>query len=484
MARDPTRAFTLADLIDYELQLALDNRVQSEERLKRDGNIRLDSEVLKQGKVAGLRLWLQKVRGPYGERFLQLRQLIHFSLLVLGALLAWGTVRGLLTYNGQHPVNVLPFLAIFFVLPLCFLLLLFLRGLLSRLMGRLPGGWVTASGHWLLVRVMKKNQVDLPVTDVWHRLKALHPRVFAWQAWILSQSFALAYYLVALGFFLFYLSVNDYAFAWQTTLRMGPDALLTLVQTIAMPFAWLGSAFVPTAELIQATQYDRFTARYMAAEGSGVAADWWPFLAAVMFFYGCLPRLLLFIFFKLRLERHLAALRFDDLASEELWLRLQDNGLGWDAAPGTQDVPEPPVPRALSAGQKQSLLVIRWRQAPFRDDELRAWFEARGHAVESLLDAEGRDSEFEPILSRLKQGQALALVCDPWELPGEAFNRLRLAMREKLPSQTPIFLVPLEHDRDASKVKAAEQDRSLWEASLKAFRDPYIGLMLEGSPSR
>jgi hypothetical protein len=186
----------------------------------------------------------------------------------------------------------------------------------------------------------------------------------------------------------------------------------------------------------------------------------------------------------MRLKRHLSHLRFDDFASEELWLRLQHSGLGWEAAPGTHDIPVAPVAPALSMDHAEPLLVVRWRQAPFRDDELRAWFEARGHAVASILDAEGRESEIESILSSLKPGQALALVCDPWELPGEAFNRLRLAMRERLPGRIPIFLVPLEHDAEASGVQIAAQARSLWETSLKAFRDPYIGLMLEGSRSR
>jgi hypothetical protein len=176
-------------------------------------------------------------------------------------------------------------------------------------------------------------------------------------------------------------------------------------------------------------------------------------------------------------------MRFDDFASEEVWLRLQRGGIAWEAAPGTGEGPSSVIPESVSLTSSQPLLVVRWRQAPFRDEELWTYFQERGYAVDSILDAEGRESEFQTILATLKNGQALALVCDPWELPGEAFNRLRLSMREKLPVRTPIFLVPLQHDEKAATVQSATADRPLWEASLKAFRDPYVGLFREGSHS-
>ncbi|HET9238668.1 MAG TPA: DUF2868 domain-containing protein [Oligoflexus sp.] len=484
MADHPTRAFSLGDLIDYEVQLALDSQARPEDLAQRDKNVRIDSAILKKGKAHGLKLWLRKVRGPYGEAFMQARALLNLGLIALGALLGWGTIRGLLTYNGLHPVNVLPFFAIFVLLPVTFLLFLLLRGFVARLFGRLPGGWVAASGHWLLTRVMKKNQRDLPLADVWHRLKSMHPRVFTWQAWILSQSFAFAYYLTALASLLFYVSVHDYAFAWQTTLRLGPDALFSLVHALALPFAWLGPLFVPTMDVIQTTQYDRFTASYVSGQGSAMAADWWPFLAALIGFYGLLPRLVLLLLFKSRLALHLRSLRFDDFASEEVWLRLQRSGISWQSAAGTKEMAAAALPEPMSMTSPQPLLIVRWRQAPFSEAELRNYFEERGHRVGSILDAEGRDSEFQNILQTLQDGQSLALVCDPWELPGEAFNRLRLAMREKLPVRTPIFLVPLLHDETKGAVETAIEDRPLWEASLKAFRDPYVGLLLEGSHAR
>ncbi|WP_141734106.1 DUF2868 domain-containing protein [Oligoflexus tunisiensis] len=480
MAGQPERSFTLADLIDYELQLALDSRARPEDLAQRDKGLQLDAAVLRQGKAAALKTWLVKMRGPYGERFLQLRQLVNLGLVTVGALLGWGTVRGLLTYDGHHPVNVLPFLSLFVLVPLLFLLVLFAKGLLAQLFGKLPGGWVTSSSLWILSRVMKKNQADLPVLDVWHRLKALHPRVFAWQAWILSQSFALAFYLTALISFLFYVTVHDYAFAWQTTLRLGPDALGNLVRGVAWPFAWLGPPLVPDQALIQATQYDRFAARYLSSAGQQLAADWWPFLAMLMVSYGVLPRLLLLIYFKVRLNRHLHRMAFDDFASEEVWLRLQGHGLGWEAAPGTKELVAPAEAEPLRARKDQPLMVVRWRQAPFPDDQLRSYFEERGYVVQSIRNAEGRDSELQGILEALKEGQALALVCDPWELPGEAFNRLRLAVRERLPTRTPIFLVPLQQGNEAGGIHVAREDRPLWEASLKTFRDPYIGLLHEG----
>jgi len=475
------KSFSLADLIDFEIQMALDSRLPVEELARREKSLCLDSTLLQEGKTATIHAWIHAVRGPYGARFLQLRQLMVWVLLGIGALLAWGTVRGLLTYNGQHPVNVLPFLAIFVLVPSLFLLLLLLKGTLARVLGRLPGGWVAYSGQWILSRVMKKNQLDLPAVDVWYRLQSLHPRLFAWQAWLLTQSFALAFYLTALGAFLFYVSVHDYAFAWQTTIKLGPEALAQLIRSIAWPFAILGDVLVPDLELIQATQYNRFSASYVQVQGSSLAADWWPFLAAIIGFYGVLPRLLLGLFFQARIRMQLARMAFDDLASEELWLRLQNVGLGWEAEKGTENQALQPLTAPMLLPSDQTLLLVRWRQAPFRDEELRSYFTERGFTVGQIIDAEGRESEFEMILNHMRKEQALALVCDPWELPGESFNRLRLVMRDKLPARTPIFLVPLLAATASTSVRSAEKDRPLWEASLKAFRDPYVGLLREGN---
>ena len=480
--RGPTkRTFSLADLIDFELQMALDSRVPSEDLARREKSLRLDSKLIQAGKAAMIHAWIYAVRGPYGRRFLQLRQLVIWVLLAVGVLLGWGTARGLLTYSGQHPVNVLPFLAIFVLAPLLFLLMLLFKGTMSRLLGRLPGGWVAYSGQWILSRVMKKNQMDLPALDVWHRLQSLHPRLFTWHAWLLTQSFALAFYLTALGSFLFYVSFHDYAFAWQTTLRLGPEALAQLVRSIAWPFAFLGDALVPSIELIQATQYDRFSGSYVQGQGRSLAADWWPFLAAIIGFYGVLPRLLLGLFFQARIHMQLARMAYDDLASEDLWLRLQSAGLAWETEKGTESQALQPAAMLLPMLGDQTLLLVRWRQAPFRDEELRSYFTELGFTVGHIIDAEGRESEFQMILDHMRKVQALALICDPWELPGESFNRLRLVMRDKLPVRTPIFLVPLLAATASTSVRSAEQDRPLWEASLKAFRDPYVGLLREGN---
>ncbi|HYX31818.1 MAG TPA: DUF2868 domain-containing protein [Oligoflexus sp.] len=473
------RVFTLADVIDYELQMALDGRAGPEELIRRDSSLRLDGEVLKKGKTIGLKVWLDRIRGPFGERFVQLRQLLSLGVSVLGALLGWATIRGLLTYDGQHPVNVLPFLVFFVLLPFFFLTVLFLKGAVARVLGRLPTGWVSQSGLWLLSRVMKKSQVDLPALDLWHRLQSRHPRIFTWQAWVLSQTFGLVYYLTALGAFLFYVSVHDYKFAWQTTLRIGPQALENLVGWIALPFAWAGPLLVPHSSLIEATQYDRFSGTFVQAQGSALAADWWPFLAAAIVVYGCLPRAVLLLVFQIRLHRHLQRIVFDDFASEGVWLRLQGLGLGWEGTQGTTEAVIQAMPEPERLRSDQPLLVVRWRQAPFQDDELQTYFSEHGYKVGRIVDAEGRESEFRMILEALQSGQALALVCDPWELPGEAFNRLRVAMREKLGTRTPIFLVPLQQGPEGSSIHATGRDRSLWEASLKTFRDPYVGFLFD-----
>ena len=66
------------------------------------------------------------------------------------------------------------------------------------------------------------------------------------------------------------------------------------------------------------------------------------------------------------------------------------------------------------------------------------------------------------------------------QAPGEAFNRLRLALREKLSVRTALFLVPLSASADGPQLLPQAKDRQLWLESLKAFRDPYVGLFQEG----
>ncbi|AJD49750.1 hypothetical protein S7S_16690 [Isoalcanivorax pacificus W11-5] len=219
-----------------------------------------------------------------GARLESALQWCQAIAVLLGLVLGFGFMAGLIAYDGSQQVNVLWIIALAVLqLVLSLLALAFSFGkarrlpLLSDLVGHLPAR---------LYRGPLRRLLDAP-----HQGDSLLAPLHTPFLLLLTQRFALAFNTTALLALFIYVALQDIAFGWSTTLDITPAGLVALVRTLALPWAWWPTA-VPTYELIEASHFFRLGGE-VDAGNPALLGRWWPFLACLWTVYALLPRYLM-----------------------------------------------------------------------------------------------------------------------------------------------------------------------------------------------
>lgn len=250
------------------------------------------SDVLKQTtpdtpETARLDQWLANAfpQPPSpGARLVTALRRVQTAAVLLGLLLGFGFMAGLVAYDGTAQVNVLWIIGFALLQALLALAALAMSlgkarrlPLLSDLLGYLPARFLRGP----LRRLLDAPHQQPGIFDTLHTPFLL----------LLTQRFALAFNAAALLALFVYVTVQDIAFGWSTTLDIQPQELLAFVRALAVPWLWLAPA-VPTLELVEASQFYRL-AGAASAPDPALLGRWWPFLACLWLVYALLPRFLL-----------------------------------------------------------------------------------------------------------------------------------------------------------------------------------------------
>lgn len=276
----------------------------------------------------------------------QIRHAVTLSvaLLALFALLAGGTAARLVFWPpGEQPVNVYGLLAGILGAPLLALLVWLV------LLALRPGALVSASlgglAHALGRRLSGKLHHDAPQAAAARASTTLLAggAVGRWSLSAASHALWLSYLLGALTMTLFLLSVQQYRFAWETTI-LSADSYITLTRALG----WLPGLFgfaTPDATQIAASQWQGGEAPLAAG------AAWSGLVLGSLVVYGILPRLVLLIACLGLRRRALGRFRLDPTLPG--YARLQDRLQPLSRSLGVVDaedaVPEPrPTPPPVS----------------------------------------------------------------------------------------------------------------------------------------
>jgi hypothetical protein len=306
----------LQTVVNLALQIQRDERRDESALRHRDRDIGKSLSHLSAKPVRQLAAWLDCVsveedrsKASYAVHALQM---VVIVLFLLGSLTGSGAAAAAFYYDGQHPINILPVLAVFVFLPVVMLL--------PFSIAILPRSWVyrwptmsalQESLAMMLVGIMGIVTRTLPqpyreaLQQTAGRSEA-YRRVYGHiQKWMLlqwSQTFALAFMLGALTWFGYRLAVTDLAFTWSTTIQTEqPEALYARVQRLtnilSAPWAACLPQAQPTGHLIRQTRYYRLQEGVLPDRVSpAVLGGWWPFLMLSMVCYGMLPRILTLLF--------------------------------------------------------------------------------------------------------------------------------------------------------------------------------------------
>ena len=101
-----------------------------------------------------------------------------------------------------------------------------------------------------------------------------------------SQTAAVAFNVAALVTAIMLVTFSDLAFGWSTTLDADPAAVTRVVQRIAWPWAALVPPAVPSAELVEQSQFFRLEGSARRRSAPRALGAWWPFTILALVTYG------------------------------------------------------------------------------------------------------------------------------------------------------------------------------------------------------
>ncbi len=473
----------LAELVDFELQLAADRERPHRELLERDRRIASDwpDEARTPQELAAR--WVEALRRgkpqpTTGQKVARAHGLVNGLVLVSFGLVGIAVALAVLQFTGDHPINVLVVLGIFVVLQLLNLLV----GLGAFVWSRFSTGAIT---QFPMVAVARRWIVRRVRADDVGRFLARHSLYGGVERWIwfrMMQMGALAFNIGAVGTFFAAVSFTDLAFAWSTTLQVGAQSVHQFCEALALPWrAWLPEA-VPSFELVETTRYFRLDAAYvdappgMRVRDPGVTGGWWPFLLMCLVVYGLVPRLMLVIWASWGARTAIARVPLDTPEEAEVIARLatpwvhsvhgEDPG---SVAPLGRDQPSLPRPAPLG---NQSAVVVSWRDAVIPERGFAERLQQGLGAVieEPIGEAGGHDHGAEQaLLARLESGDhPVIVIVEPWNAPDRAFKRFVEDVRERSASERKIYVLLTEGGDDAQ--------RRVWAGYLASLSDPYMAL--------
>jgi len=192
-------------------------------------------------------------------------------LVLLAVLLGMATLVGLMQTVSGHPINLLYVLLVFG--PMQWLLMV--MGVVTMVKGNTP----------LLAPLLSKGlgQATFP--------KRLASALF----FHLNQSLSVVFSLSALATFFALLAFRDLSFGWQTTFQWTPNAVTSVLEALALPWASWWPEAVPSQDWVLQTRFVRLSSQEMGTDAAMAFGQWWPFIVAFMLFYSLLPRCVLWL---------------------------------------------------------------------------------------------------------------------------------------------------------------------------------------------
>jgi hypothetical protein len=477
MPGGPTTLFE--DAIDVPLWLENERLTPYAERVRRDRAVALG--IRHADPVSLVRAWWRSVArdadAGFGARLDRLRAVITAAIAVVGGLLGFTVALAAFAYDGSQPVNVVRLLALLVGVQL--VLLVFTLLLLP---GRVPGFrhvqdllTTLSPGAWAAGVFSKLAHAPPEIVRVFdlQAPRAAAARFAKWQMLYWSQTAAVAFNVVALVTALMLVTFSDLAFGWSTTLEADPADVTRIVRQIAAPWAVLAPAAVPSAELVEQSQFFRLEGAAAPGSPSALGA-WWPFTMLAIVTYGLLPRLVLLGFAAARLRAANKRLLLDHPAVTALLDRMASPEIETAAAEHdptpTDDVGLLPAAQRPITGSARALI---W-EGSLPADSARVY--ARRHLgldLTSVIEAgTGEHADDRTALERLASdaAQTLIVFTPAWEPPLLELLDFLTELRRRIGAAVSIIVAPVPDGPRA----VSDVERATWTRAVGRLADPKL----------
>lgn len=483
----------LGRLVDLALQLEADAERPVAELRRRDRA--LGQELARAGVPAEAEVaaWLEHVRPPTadsaGARSERALRGLSVLLALCGAALGSGTAAGLFYYDGTHPVNVVRVVGFFAPLQLLLLAGTALLWLPPRWRRVVPGLELAqdvlalaSPGRLLgwLRRVLPGSQREAAArfAALAERHRRLYGEVERWTWSAASQLFGVAFHAGALACALALVALTDLAFGWSTTLDVDARTLERITRALSAPWAALWPQGVPSAQLIETTQYFRGAAQ--GGHDPLRSAPWWRFCAACLVCYALAPRVALLAFARWRLAgavrrafvRQPAVLALRDRLESRL---VETTAEGVEAPPAPRGPGVRPAAAAPARGTR--CVALAWSGFPLDPAEslrlVGLLASSQQRAGEGALASDAAAIE---ALRRTPPDELVAVLVKVWEPPVLELQDFLRELRAALGDGRVVALVPLAQDAAGRPGLPDAAALGPWRRAVEQAGDPWLVL--------
>jgi len=480
MPRPPTTLFE--DAIDVPQWLDADRETPFVERARRDREI---GRRCPSGRLAAVRTWWRSVAPEHeptlGRRLDRLRPLVTLGLTALGAIAGASVALAAFAYSGAQPVNVVRLLGLVvgtqLVLLALTLLLLAARALKLRRLQDLLATVNVGALALSIYRRLARTPPELAALFDWHGSRASAGRFAKWQLLYYSQVAAVSFNVAALATAIMLVTFTDLAFGWSTTLDADPAVVHRIVTAIAWPWHALAPSAVPSAALVEESQFFRLQGGAALTPGASRAlGGWWPFTVAAIVAYGLLPRLALLVVAAARLRAATAALLLDDPRVTALLDRMsapeiETAAAEHEAPPRDDGGVGAAQPHRTPAGNAHAVIWEGCLDAGAVRDYARTKLNFDVVAVTEAGGSRGLDADrgaLEAIAAA--EPRALVVLTPAWEPPLLELDDFLKAIRSRVGRDASIVVAPVpEAGRAVSEVEAAT-----WVRAMRRIADPKL----------
>lgn len=508
-------AVKLADVIDLEAQLALDEGADGAALHARDRALFLAVKP-PQGAAAGtpalISLWLDGLRQRYGaprlsERVLAGQRLLNYGLVALGVAGGWATAELLLQFDeGGSPINLGYFFLTIVLGQLGTLMLLPVALGLRRLSPSLPVVGDMARLLRFLARrlepLLRIGQQRLAGPDAeslvaaYHRARARSSLYGGVERYLLlgqGQLFGVAFNVGVLASCVRLILFSDLVFGWSTSLAgLSPTTVQHLCAWLALPFGWLYPGAVPSLPLVEHTQYFRLEGRFAGAI-AGTRGDpllvgqWWRFLVACTVTYGLLPRVLLWWAARLRVRYRLRHLPLDTPDVQRVVRRLLTPELSMRSQEQRAQGPEPATASLPCSSHDSGVTaLVLYRDVPTAPSILSTVLsQDLGLQVSTIHHAGGLDAGSDEALC-VQLGavsEAVTVIAEAWEAPDRGFRDFLARLRQQLGPRRILRVALMGEASAVGFSRAQPQDVRVFRDRLSLLADPYLAIDVLQPPS-
>jgi len=446
--------WTLRDLVDFE-------GLAGEARTPDDGAVLEAVKGLEgaEARRVGMKVWLDGVRRDGGEFPGEIwagARSVGGALVVVGMFLAGiGVMMGMLDRE-RMAFHVPMVLGVGVGLPLLILIASLvgwlLRGRFSKGLGFLP---------WLLGGLVGKIGVAAKM-EWWRTLRLEGGKGWEAMGWNLvrmTQAGAVMFSAGLMAGLLGCIWFMEIGFYWEsTTPGWMAKQISRVVVFVSLPWAWAFPDWVPLGDVFLGGFWENGRILDGRMEST---AKWYKFFFASIFFWGMLPRLVLWAYAVFRERRALGALDFQSKRHRELWREIM----------GTRraDVSEAPLDGVLvvdvgGTGLKENdlrgFLLRRMRVNPGE------WFEV------GVWDGKGEAAVAESIR---KAPAGVVLLAEGWALSPPRMTALCRQIRILAKAGTPIYFLVVNVGSDGKLTVVKQEEKAVW----KDFADGLADAALE-----